>query len=192
MRIEGRGASGPATFHATLLSLACCICSPAFCPAQVDVYTAFHDPSRCFAETVGGPFSVTVAGGWFPRHILGRAHALCAYIRCALVALYIAWLSWRRQLQYDVIITDQVTACVACQRGEFSSGTPSSDLVGSRLAWQPGCATASFSTAAAGVSRQPAAALADRGPCPLLLPLPRPAVSGAVQRQHVLGQYVVA
>ncbi|PRW55889.1 alpha-1,3 1,6-mannosyltransferase ALG2 [Chlorella sorokiniana] len=76
----------------------------------VDGYTAFHDPSRCFVETVDGPFSVTVAGGWFPRHILGRAHALCAYIRCALVALYIAWLSWRRGLQYDVIITDQVSA----------------------------------------------------------------------------------
>lgn len=80
----------------------------------MDVYTAFHDPSRCFAETVGGPFSVTVAGGWFPRHILGRAHALCAYIRCALVALYIAWLSWRRGVQYDVIITDQVSTIGWC------------------------------------------------------------------------------
>jgi hypothetical protein len=76
--------------------------------SQVDVFTAFHDPARCFKETVGGPFSVTVAGGWFPRHLLRRAHALCAYIRCTLVALYIAWLSWRRQAQYDVIIVDQV------------------------------------------------------------------------------------
>lgn len=75
---------------------------------QVDVYTAYFDPARCFAETVGGPFSVTVAGGWFPRAILGRAMALCAYIRCALAALYIAWLGWTQGLCYDVIIADQV------------------------------------------------------------------------------------
>lgn len=77
-------------------------------PPQVHVYTAFHDPKRCFEETVSGPFSVTVAGSWFPRHVFGRLHALCAYIRCTLVALYIAWLSWRQCRQYDVIIVDQV------------------------------------------------------------------------------------
>lgn len=77
---------------------------------QVDVFTAFHDPQRCFQETVSGPFSVTVAGGWFPRHILGRAHALCAYIRCTLVAMYIAWRSWRCGTQYDVVLVDQVSA----------------------------------------------------------------------------------
>ncbi|KAI3436741.1 hypothetical protein D9Q98_006156 [Chlorella vulgaris] len=76
----------------------------------VDVFTAFHDPQRCFQETVSGPFSVTVAGGWFPRHILGRAHALCAYIRCTLVAMYIAWRSWRCGTQYDVVLVDQVSA----------------------------------------------------------------------------------
>ncbi|KAL4443057.1 hypothetical protein ABPG77_008548 [Micractinium sp. CCAP 211/92] len=82
----------------------------------VDVYTAFHDPKRCFEETVDGPFSVTVAGGWFPRAIAGRAHALCAYIRCALCALYIAWLCWRQGQQYDVIIADQVSAVVPLLR----------------------------------------------------------------------------
>ena len=74
------------------------------------MFTAFHDPQRCFEETVGGPFSVTVAGGWFPRHVAGRMHALCAYVRCALLALHIAWLSWRRGQQYDVIIVDQVSS----------------------------------------------------------------------------------
>lgn len=74
------------------------------------MFTAFHDPSRCFEETVSGPFSVTVAGGWFPRHVFGRAHALCVYVRCALVALHIAWLSWRRGAQYNVVIVDQVSA----------------------------------------------------------------------------------
>lgn len=63
---------------------------------QVDVYTAHHDRSRCFEETVSGPFSVTVFGDWFPRHILGRAYALCAYLRCIIVALNIAWLSFRQ------------------------------------------------------------------------------------------------
>ena len=62
---------------------------------QVAVFTAYHDPQRCFAETAGGPFPVLVAGAWFPRHVLRRAHALCAYVRCLLVAIYIAWLSWR-------------------------------------------------------------------------------------------------
>lgn len=90
-------------------------CSPAL-PLQVDVYTAFHDPQRCFEETVSGPFSVTVAGGWFPRAIAGRAHALCAYIRCTLCALYVAWLSWRQGRQYDVVIVDQVGNCTQMRR----------------------------------------------------------------------------
>jgi alpha-1,3/alpha-1,6-mannosyltransferase len=61
---------------------------------QVEVYTAYWDPSRCFEETRGsGGFTVTVAGGWFPRHIGGRLLALCAYIRCVLIALYIALFS---------------------------------------------------------------------------------------------------
>eukprot|EP00887_Chlorella_sp_A99_P001385 scaffold8.g1385.t1 len=82
----------------------------------VDVYTAFHDPSRCFEETVGGPFAVRVYGGWFPRHILGRMYALCAYIRCIIVALHLAWLCWRRDQQYDVVIVDQVSVVVPVLR----------------------------------------------------------------------------
>ena len=66
-----------------------------FCLLQVNVYTAHHDPKRCFKETVGGPFTVLVAGDWFPRHVLGALHALCAYIRCLLAACYIVWRSYR-------------------------------------------------------------------------------------------------
>ena len=62
---------------------------------QVDMFTAHHDPSRCFAETVDGSFPVIVTGSWFPRAVLGKAHALCAYVRCLLVAAFISWLSWR-------------------------------------------------------------------------------------------------
>ena len=65
-------------------------------PSQVHVYTAHHDPSHCFEETLCGDFTVVVAGGWFPRHVLHRAMALCAYIRCLLAALWLAWTSFRR------------------------------------------------------------------------------------------------
>jgi len=53
----------------------------------VDLYTAHHDPARCFPETLSGQFRVLVRGAWFPRALLGRLLALCAWVRCALVAL---------------------------------------------------------------------------------------------------------
>jgi alpha-1,3/alpha-1,6-mannosyltransferase len=62
---------------------------------QVDVYTAHYDKNRCFSETLGGSFSVTVCGNWFPRSIFNRMHALCAYVRCVLIAAYIAWTAFR-------------------------------------------------------------------------------------------------
>ncbi|KAK9867686.1 hypothetical protein WJX84_003091 [Apatococcus fuscideae] len=76
---------------------------------KVDVYTAFHDHKRCFDETVDGSFSVSVAGGWFPRTFLGRCQALCATIRCLLVAFYIWWSVGRA---YDVVFVDAVSAVV--------------------------------------------------------------------------------
>jgi alpha-1,3/alpha-1,6-mannosyltransferase len=89
---------------------------------HVDMYTTYYDPTRCFEETRGsGGFSVTVVGGWFPRQILGRMIALCAYIRCILAALSMVWISWTYrsptimagwQPCYDVIIVDQVSAAV--------------------------------------------------------------------------------
>ena len=81
----------------------------------MDVYTAFHDPKRCFAETVDGSFSVTVAGSWFPRHLLGRCYALCAYIRCILVALYVAWSCWR----CVVLVLGEPLACPQAQTCEI-------------------------------------------------------------------------
>jgi len=80
--------------------------------AAVDVWTAFYDPNRAFEETRGsGGFGVHVAGGWFPRSIFGRAMALCAYVRCCLVALAIAFRCWAGR-GYDVVIADQVSAVV--------------------------------------------------------------------------------
>ena len=77
---------------------------------QVEVWTAFHDPARCFEETVGGPFKVKVRGGWIPRSVCGRAYALCAYLRCIWVAICIAVAGWRGG-RYDAVVVDQVSAC---------------------------------------------------------------------------------
>ena len=80
--------------------------------SRVDVWTAYYDPSRAFEETRGsGGFRVCVAGGWFPRAILGRAMALCAYVRCCLVAFAIAWRCWFGA-GYDVVIADQVSVVI--------------------------------------------------------------------------------
>lgn len=69
------------------------------------MYTAFYDPNRAFEET--RLFPVHVRGNWFPRAILGRFIAVCAYIRCILVALSIAFDSTLRGKDYDVILIDQ-------------------------------------------------------------------------------------
>lgn len=76
------------------------------------IYTAHHDPKRAFAETVDGPFRVVVAGAWFPRSLFGRAIALCAYVRCIIAAIRIAWDSRKRAQKFDAAIADQVSAVV--------------------------------------------------------------------------------
>ncbi|KAG2483209.1 hypothetical protein HYH03_017907 [Edaphochlamys debaryana] len=76
---------------------------------HVDMYTAYYDPKRCFEETKTGGFAVRTAGGWFPRHIAGRMLALCAYVRCVLVAVHIAWRCYMGTTErYDVVVADQV------------------------------------------------------------------------------------
>jgi alpha-1,3/alpha-1,6-mannosyltransferase len=82
----------------------------------VDVYTAYYDPARCFEETRSGAFSVTVAGGWFPRSLFGRAMALCAYVRSVLIAVRIAWAAFSSGRAYDVVVVDQVSAAVPALR----------------------------------------------------------------------------
>lgn len=81
---------------------------------HVDMYTAFYEPNRCFEETKTGGFAVYTAGSWFPRHVFGRMLALCAYVRCILVALYIAWRCFvgGPNSSYDVVIADQVAVVV--------------------------------------------------------------------------------
>ncbi|XP_008776717.1 uncharacterized protein LOC103696780 isoform X3 [Phoenix dactylifera] len=47
---------------------------------NVHLFTAHHDKNRCFEETVAGPFPVTVYGGFLPRHIFYRFHAVSVVI----------------------------------------------------------------------------------------------------------------
>ena len=77
---------------------------------DVDVYTAYYDPYRCFEETKSGAFRVLVRGTCFPRSIGNRAMALCAYMRCLLMALSVCLMSiLRPSKRYDVVIVDQVS-----------------------------------------------------------------------------------
>ncbi|GIL59583.1 hypothetical protein Vafri_14317 [Volvox africanus] len=84
------------------------------CGHHVDMYTAYYNPNRCFEETKTGGFVVYTAGTWFPRHVFGRMLALCAYVRCVLVAIQISWRCFIEgpKSAYDVIIADQVAVVV--------------------------------------------------------------------------------
>lgn len=72
---------------------------------RVQIWTAHYDPGRCFAETRG--LAVRQAGGWLPRSLCGRGHALCAALRMAFVALYVLLLSGET---FDAFVCDQVWA----------------------------------------------------------------------------------
>lgn len=71
--------------------------------------TTHHDPNHCFAETKDGTFPVTVVGDWIPRSILGRFHAVCAYIRMIYAAFYLTFFSG---LCPDVVFCDLVSVCI--------------------------------------------------------------------------------
>ncbi|KAA8526752.1 hypothetical protein F0562_009019 [Nyssa sinensis] len=72
---------------------------------NVHIFTAHHDKTRCFEETLTGTFPVTVYGAFLPRHIFYHLHAVCAYLRCIFVALCVLFM-WP---SFDVILTDQVS-----------------------------------------------------------------------------------
>lgn len=84
---------------------------------KVDVFTAHHDKTRSFEETNSGLFNVSVYGDWFPRHIGGKGHALCAYVRCTIIALIVTLLCLiKRKRRYDLVIVDQVSIIVPVVR----------------------------------------------------------------------------
>ncbi|KAK9275162.1 hypothetical protein L1049_022421 [Liquidambar formosana] len=75
---------------------------------NVHIFTAHHDKTRCFEETLTGTFPVTVYGDFLPRHIFYRLHAVCAYLRCIFVAVCLLFM-WP---SFDVILADQVSVVI--------------------------------------------------------------------------------
>ncbi|KAE8597358.1 hypothetical protein XENTR_v10016438 [Xenopus tropicalis] len=76
---------------------------------HVQVWTSHYDPDHCFSETRDSGIPIRCCGDWLPRSLLGRCHALCAYIRMIFLTLYIVFLSGE---QFDVVFCDQVSACI--------------------------------------------------------------------------------
>lgn len=73
---------------------------------ETEVFTSYYDENRCFDETK--KFDVVVLGKWIPRSIMGKFHALLAYIKMIYIATYL--IIYRRHL--NLILCDQVSACI--------------------------------------------------------------------------------
>ncbi|CAJ0919965.1 unnamed protein product, partial [Mesorhabditis belari] len=71
---------------------------------DVKIVTAQYDESHAFSETKELDVRVIKL---FPRHILGRFFALCAYIRMIFAAIAICL-----KMDFDVVVCDQVSACL--------------------------------------------------------------------------------
>lgn len=84
----------------------------------VELFTAHHDCEHCFSETKDGTLQVTSAGDWLPRSCCGRGYALWAYLRMIYVAVYLLSLIifGDREKKFDVIICDQISACIPILR----------------------------------------------------------------------------
>ncbi|KAM9783045.1 alpha-1,3/1,6-mannosyltransferase ALG2 [Neosynchiropus ocellatus] len=80
---------------------------------DVQIWTAHYDPTHCFSETLETNLPVVCVGDWLPTSVFGYLHALCAYLRMIYVAFYLVFLSG---VQYDVVICDQVSACIPVLR----------------------------------------------------------------------------
>ncbi|KAG0412572.1 hypothetical protein HPB47_010294 [Ixodes persulcatus] len=76
---------------------------------SVQFLTTHHDRSHCFPETTDGTLKVTTVCDWMPRSVLGHLYAVCSYLRMIFAAVYLVWFS---DLQPDVVVCDQVSACV--------------------------------------------------------------------------------
>ncbi|KAM6967661.1 alpha-1,3/1,6-mannosyltransferase ALG2 [Aplochiton taeniatus] len=80
---------------------------------SVQIWTAHHDPTHCFSETLDPDLPVVCVGDWLPTSVGGYLHALCAYVRMIYVALYLVFFSG---VEYDVIFCDQVSVCIPALR----------------------------------------------------------------------------
>ena len=78
----------------------------------VRLYTSHHDTSHCFKETADGTLWVRAVGDWLPRHTLKRFYAFWAYVRMIYVAVYLSLFAADPDFVPDVIVCDQVSACI--------------------------------------------------------------------------------
>lgn len=67
------------------------------------IYTPHLDRSRCFAEVSSGRVRARPLFIPFPRAILGRLQALCAAIRCVLVALWVCLFARPEAAVVDIV-----------------------------------------------------------------------------------------
>ena len=83
---------------------------------HVEMFTAHHDPGHCFSETRDGTLRVRCAGDWLPRSCCNKGYALWAYVRMVYVAIYLILCMLFGKDHFDVIICDQVSACIPVLR----------------------------------------------------------------------------
>lgn len=72
--------------------------------ARVAVFTARHDPGRCFEETRSGVLDIRVAGKRIPLQVAGGLRVPCAIARMASAALAMA----RSVEHWDIVVCDLV------------------------------------------------------------------------------------
>ena len=83
---------------------------------EITIFTSHFDPSRCFSETLTDAFHVHVAGSFLPRAVFGRLHVLFAVLRMLWLSLAVACGLGGGNTAWDVLIVDQVSACVPLLR----------------------------------------------------------------------------
>lgn len=81
---------------------------------NVVIFAGYHNKDRCFEETRDGTLKVVSVCQWFPRTIFGRAHALMAYIKMILIAVFVILFH-----KHDIVICDQVSACTPILKLDF-------------------------------------------------------------------------
>ena len=72
--------------------------------AAVTVYTAWHEPDNCFAETLSGALDIRVAGKCIPLQVAGRLRIPCAIARMASAVLAMA----KSGAPLDIVVCDLV------------------------------------------------------------------------------------
>lgn len=75
---------------------------------SVTILTNHYDPAHCFEDTRG--LEIITLLSWMPRCIMGRMHALLAYLKLVLASIWIIYFS---NLTFDVVVCDQISLPVA-------------------------------------------------------------------------------